>query len=408
MAEPQLRRALDVIDGLIAAQPDPVGAVGAKNLSPDAQRAKDLSPLQRQRGILLTDLGDVLTAQGRYAEARAAYEESLEVKQTIGGDQRGEGVVLGQLGTLALRQRDYAEATRRYREALELFRRMGEPAMEAVAWHQLGMVAEEQAQSVARSGGAQHAAPLWAEAERCYRESLTLKERRGDAAGAARTSNQLAIVARGAGRPAEAAGWYQRALEIDERVHPGSALHASHLNNLAGLLLAEVRAGRMGRERLAEARGSAQRALAIKEKLDIASGTPWNALNILAEIAELEGALDHETRERDESRERARAEVRAYRRRARETFAQFAGNRWHIDQQHGALIRAIAAVAQGAASQRAEIEELLPQLEANGWQIADATRRIWAGERNAEELTRDIDANSAALVRRVLETLAEG
>ena len=59
--------------------------------------------------------------------------------------------------------------------------RLGEPGHEAVAWHQLGMVAEEQQK--------------WTEAERCYRESLAIKERLGNAIGAAKTCNQLAIVA---------------------------------------------------------------------------------------------------------------------------------------------------------------------------------------------------------------------
>jgi tetratricopeptide (TPR) repeat protein len=334
----------------------------------------------------------VLTNQGRYAEARAAYEDAEQIAKEQ-DDTRQQGVVLGQLGTLALRQRDYAEAERSYREALELFRRMGEPAGEAVSWHQLGRVAEEQAQSVAQSGGAQHAAPLRAEAERCYRESLTLEERRGNLAGAAQTCNQLAIVAEGAGRPAEAAGWYQRAIAIAERMNDDKNL-ATMLNNLAYLLLAEVRAGRMGHERLAEACGSAERALAIRETLD-ASSEIWKTLNILAGIAELEGQPE---------------QARAYRRRERETFAQFAGNRWHIDTQFGDLIRAIAAVAQGDASQRAAVEAEFPKMEAvDAWRnVPAAIRRLWDGERDWHALCENVGAQEPSLlILRVLETLAE-
>jgi tetratricopeptide (TPR) repeat protein len=333
MAEQTLRRALEVIDALIAAAPENQGRI-------------------RQRGGLLTDLGDVLMLQGRYAEARAAYEESLEVKRTIGGDKRGEGVVLGQLGTLALRQRDYADATRRYREALDLFRALNEPAMQATAWHQLGMVAEEQRQ--------------WDEAERCYREALILDERRGNDAGAATTCNHLANVAQLAGRPAEAAGWYRRALVIDERIgnHKDVAID---LNNLANLLKDEIRAGRMGRERLAEARGYAERALAIRETLD-ASSEIWMTLNILADIADLEGQAE---------------QAAAYRRRERETFAQFAGNRYHIDQQHGALIAAIADAARGDEATKAAVEEVFPRMEAGDWgNVPPVIRRLWAGERD--------------------------
>ena len=67
------------------------------------------------------------------------------------------------------------------------------------------------------------------------------------------------------------------------------------------------------------------------------------------------------------------------------------------------LLQAIAAVARGDQQPRAEIEELLPELEENGWRIADAVRRIWTGERDAEALTAGLDEQDAALVRRVLE-----
>src|SRR2546427_2296613 len=97
-------------------------------------------------------------------------------------------------------------------------------------------------------------------------------------------------------------------------------------------------------------------------------------LGILADIADLEG----------------RTEVaRDYRRRARETFAAFAGNRYHIDRQHGQLIAAIAAAALGNAQAREAVEAALPRLEEDGWKIAAATKRIWAGERDWHALARD-------------------
>ncbi|PDV98895.1 tetratricopeptide repeat protein, partial [Candidatus Viridilinea mediisalina] len=353
-AEQRLRAALALVEALIAQAPE-----DKLNI--------------RQRGGLLTELGDALGDQGRYAAAREAYEQSLDLKRTLGGDPRGEGVVLGQLGTLALRQRDYDAATRRYQEALALFRRLDEPSAEATAYHQLGRVAEEQRN--------------WAAAEGYYRESLTIAERHNDQAGAATTCNELAIVAEGAGRPAEAEGWYRRALALDEQVQPDSALHASHLSNLADLLATEIRAGRMAATRLSEAQGYAARALAIREQLD-ASSEIWKILSILATLADLAGDT---------------AAAAAYRRRERETFAQFAGNRYHIDQQFGPLIQAIVAAAQGDGAARVGVEERLPQLEAKGWLIAEAVRRIWAGERAWHGLCEGLDSQDALLVLRVLE-----
>ncbi len=123
-AEDSLRKALTVIETLLSKQPE------------------DESYL-RQRGLIQTELADVLTDQGKYSQARRAYEEAFQIDEQQ-GDLRGQGVDLVQLGTLALQQRDYAEAASRYAKALQLFQQLGEPATEAAVWHQLGRVVEEQ------------------------------------------------------------------------------------------------------------------------------------------------------------------------------------------------------------------------------------------------------------------------
>ena len=335
-AEGQLCEALAVIDALFNRQPED-------------------QHLIRQRGALLTDMGTVLRHQGKYPQAKEGYEEALNVAKQQ-GDQRQQAVVLGQLGTLALEQREYAEARSHYGEGLKLFRILGEPLVEANSWHGLGIVAQEQKE--------------WAEAERCYRESLAIRERLGDESGAVETCNQLAGVARYAGRPTEAEGWYKRALELNERVLTDSPKHASLLNNLAALLVGEVQAGCAAVARLTEAKGYAERALAIKEKLDV-SAEIWKTLQVLADIADLEGRTEA---------------ARDYRRRERETFAAFAGNRYQIDRQHKQLIADFAAAAKGETQAREKVEARLPQLEKAGWHIAAATQRIWAGERDWHSL----------------------
>jgi hypothetical protein len=74
-------------------------------------------------------------------------------------------------------------------------------------------------------------------------------------------------------------------------------------------------------------------------------------------------------------------------------------------RQFEPFLQTLAAVALGDETQREEAESLLPQFEQANWRIADATRRIWAGERDAAALCEGIDPNSAMLVRRVLEVL---
>jgi tetratricopeptide (TPR) repeat protein len=356
-AEGYLRKALTVIEALLSRQPEDQNYI-------------------RGRGLLLADLANVLTDQGKYSQAREAYEESLQIAKQQ-GDPRQQGVALAQIGSLALKQRDYGEAQARYAAALKIDRDLGEPALEAITWHQLGRVAQEQ-----------HA---WAEAERCFRESLAIEEQLGDVARAAMTCNALGYVAEGADRPAEAEGWYMRGLELIGQADPGGVENARILSNLAGLLVNGVQAGRAARTRLAEAKRYAEQSLVIKETLDTSSQI-WTTLGNLADIADMEGHAE---------------EARDYRQRERETFAAFAGNRYHIDQQHGQLIADIAAAVQGDAQAREAVEAALPQYEEAGWKIAAPTRRMWAGERDWDSLVEGMDREEALLILRVLETIAQ-
>lgn len=68
------------------------------------------------------------------------------------------------------------------------------------------------------------------------------------------------------------------------------------------------------------------------------------------------------------------------------------------------LLAAVAAAASDE-SQRPELETKLAELETKNWMLLAPARRIWAGERDAAMLTAGLDAQDAALVRRVLELL---
>jgi hypothetical protein len=120
-------------------------------------------------------------------------------------------------------------------------------------------------------------------------------------------------------------------LELYEQTNPSGYQIAAILSNLAQLLVNELQAGRAATTRLAEAKRYAEKALVIRATLD-ASGEIWKSLYILAEIADIEGHAE---------------EARDYRRRERETFAAFDGNRYHIDQQHESLIAAIGCCRPG-------------------------------------------------------------
>lgn len=70
------------------------------------------------------------------------------------------------------------------------------------------------------------------------------------------------------------------------------------------------------------------------------------------------------------------------------------------------VLGGIAIAAGGSAGAEAKVRALLPQLDEKGWHLTAAVERIWAGERDADALTAGVDANSARLIRRVLELIA--
>jgi hypothetical protein len=186
----------------------------------------------------------------------------------------------------------------------------------------------------------------------------------------------------------EAETWYRRGLGLPGLDPPTEALLC---NNLAGLIRNEVRSSRAPAARLSEARGYAERALSIREALD-ASPETWTTLNVLADIARLEG---EENLAQD------------YSRRARQAFAGVQSNRELVNSAYGALIVTIARGALGDATALAEGQESLPAVEQDGWEITAAVRRIWAGERDWDLLVPDLDYNSALMVLRVLETIQQ-
>jgi tetratricopeptide (TPR) repeat protein len=249
--------------------------------------------------------------------------------------------------------------------------------MEAVAWHQLGRVAQEQNE--------------WTEAEHCYLESLRLDELYDNTVSAAGTMDDLAIVVIFAGRPVEAESWFKRAIALHEQIHPGGSLHAKGLSNLAALLLKEVQAGNTPVTRLTEAQSYAEQALKIQETLD-ASSAIWLTLDTLARITELQGQTKA---------------AQDYRRRERETFAAFAGNRYLIDSQYRQLIVDLAAVAKGDTEAQVRSEAVMPQMKVENKPLANAIERIWTGERDWHSLVKDLDRSSALLVLLVLETIAQ-
>ncbi|MEI8307724.1 MAG: tetratricopeptide repeat protein [Chloroflexales bacterium] len=74
-------------------------------------------------------------------------------------------------------------------------------------------------------------------------------------------------------------------------------------------------------------------------------------------------------------------------------------------QQFEPLLQAIAAVARGDESERADVETALEDLERKGWHVRRPVQKIWQGERHPGPLLYGLDPSDTALVQRILDIL---
>ncbi|NNJ11804.1 tetratricopeptide repeat protein [Chloroflexales bacterium ZM16-3] len=74
-------------------------------------------------------------------------------------------------------------------------------------------------------------------------------------------------------------------------------------------------------------------------------------------------------------------------------------------QQFEPLLQAVAAVARGDESERADVEVALEDLERKGWRVRRPVEKIWAGERRPGPLLYGLDPSDTAMVQRVLDIL---
>jgi tetratricopeptide (TPR) repeat protein len=323
--------------------------------------------VRRQVGAVQIDIADVLTDQGDYSAANAAYTAALEIMKEL-GDQRNMGVVLGQLGTLALMQGKLAEAAKRLKETLALFRRLNESASEAIAWHNLGIVHQQ----------AEH----WEQAEQAYRQAARLREEQGLLVGSNGTVTswgQLARICEDTGRTAQAEHWYSKALAV-HRAADDRPNMAITLNNLASLLVKDP-------ARLDEARRLAEESLAIKEKLDSAALDIWKTCELLARIASQQGNS---------------SQAAAYRAKSRQAYFDFPAWRQQM-QQHEELIAVVVQVA-ARPSLLEQFEPLWDELAGGKWaNLKAAIRSLLSGQRDEAALCGPLDYEEAAVIRAILE-----
>ncbi|HLF24753.1 MAG TPA: tetratricopeptide repeat protein [Anaerolineae bacterium] len=232
---------------------------------------RELGDNPRERSTqadILWKMGDVYKDLGEWNEARARYQEALELAQALDEPASVAGL-LHQLAMLAQDTGDLAEARRLYEQSLALKRELGDKQGIASTLHQLGVLAQVTGDL--------------AEARRLYEQSLALERELGNKQGIAQSLHQLGVLAQATGDLAEARRLYEQSLAFEHE-----------LGNKQGIAISLHQLGILAQEAgdLAEARRLYEQSLALARELGDKDGEA-KTLNVLANISSAEG--DQET-----------------------------------------------------------------------------------------------------------------
>jgi adenylate cyclase len=187
------------------------------------QRLDDMAGLSH----VLADIGEIHRLQGKYAEARAFYQQSLSLTVHVAAPairQAARAHALKGAGTVATWQGDYTAARELNQESLELRRRLGDTPGVATLLNNLGIIARFQHDL---SG-----------ARLMNEESLALFRKIGDRWAVGQLLNNQACVASDQGSYAEARLLLAESLSIRRQLGDKAGLALS-LNTLADVVLDE-------------------------------------------------------------------------------------------------------------------------------------------------------------------------
>jgi tetratricopeptide (TPR) repeat protein len=157
-----------------------------------------------------------------FKEAERLYRELAGSAQNY-SNMKMEAVAYHQLGMVAQQRRDFTTAEDWYKKSMEINQKLGNEYRTAGIYHQLGMVAEERRD--------------FTTAEDWYRKSLEIEQRFGDEHGLAITYHQLGIVAHRRRDFTAAEDWYRKSLEITQRL--GDEYHMALVYHQLGMIADE-------------------------------------------------------------------------------------------------------------------------------------------------------------------------
>ena len=173
---------------------------------------------KQQMATALNMQSQVLQDMGRLEEAIAKQDISLEISRER-GDEQGQAISLHQISILHWMQGGLEMALARNCEAETLDRKHGNEAMLAIDLHQQGLIFTDLARAAALEQRSEPAAPDYRrQAAERFQESLKIKRRIGDEAGAADSLGELGKLLRDAGQYKEAVAAFNEHIETQRRL----------------------------------------------------------------------------------------------------------------------------------------------------------------------------------------------
>ena len=140
---------------------------------PDSEEA------QSEKAAIIHNLAIVKANQGQVTEAIALYQQSLELKESIGNVQ-GKAATLHEIARIKANQGQVTEAIALYQQSLELNEQIGDVQGKAATLHCIAMIKANQGQVT--------------EAIALYQQSIDIERQIGHLAGLPPTLEQLAML----------------------------------------------------------------------------------------------------------------------------------------------------------------------------------------------------------------------
>ena len=197
-------------------------AIHQANFHTALQHAEALG-MQLHFAALTRSLANYAMNRRSFARAGQLFARLVE-NRLAEKDEEGTAGAYHQLGMIAQEERDFSTAEKWYLKALEIKERLGDEHA-AATYHQLGIIAQEERD--------------FSTAEKWYLKSLEIEERRGNERGAASTHHQLGRIAQEQRDFSAAEKWYLKALEIEER--RGNEQGAASTHHQLGIIAEEQR-----------------------------------------------------------------------------------------------------------------------------------------------------------------------